>query len=175
MDLFESRTRAVQQYDFLGFKVREVDGFLVVYSINSLVSPFQNWLKVGDVVLSVNGMTNLTAEKLHKLQGPMTAIVEKVSNVFPGIADYNIKDDFFVVKEASVIDHKEELDLVEENQSKEEIKEAEEVSVVQIDTTKVSENKSSKVELLQIDAEVEQVKSLDIFVQNKFVHCSKND
>jgi len=162
-----SRTRRVQQYDFLGFKVREVDGLLVVYSMNSFVSPFKNWLKVADVVLSVNGMTNLTAEKLHKLQGPMTATVEKVSNVFPKIADYNIKDDVFVVKESSVIDHKEEPDIVKENEnqedikkeneSKEEIKEAEEISVVQIDTTKVSENKSSKVELLQIDAGAEQV------------------
>ena len=120
--MFESRTRFVQQYDFLGFKVREVDGLLVVYYIGRAASPFKNWLEVGDVVLSVNGMTNLTAEKLHKLQGPMTAIVEKVSNVFPGIADYNIKDDSFVVKEASEIDHKEEPGIVKENENKEEIK-----------------------------------------------------
>merc|ERR1711997_1340440 len=85
------RTRQVQQYDFLGFKVREIDGLHVVYHINRAGSPFRGWLHIGDVVLSVNGMAKLTPEKLHRLQGPMTATVEKVSDVFPDITDYNIK------------------------------------------------------------------------------------
>jgi len=160
------RTRQVQQYDFLGFKVREIDGLHVVYHINRAGSPFRGWLHIGDVVLSVNGMANLTVEKLHRLQGPMTATVEKVSNVFPGIADYNIKDDFFVVKEASSVEENEskeepenepenEPEIVKENESKEEQKE-ESTPSVKVDTEKVNA-KISKVELLQVNAEAKEV------------------